>query len=176
MTTPVANNQCRELNNIKYKTMLLNGVPLPETTSSNNLTNLDKFLENEKNNNVNDAWCKLNKTTKMIKIQEYVDNYKIVNDFTSEESDSLFTFLKECIDRKKLYRVKDVLYDKETGKIKEIPALCYVKTTKHFTLKNIDKRINTLKSLAPKKTVNGTIRKKITIVRDASDSDEEVDC
>ena len=41
-------DECQELKNIKYKTMLLNGAPLHETKSSNDLSNLDKFLENEK--------------------------------------------------------------------------------------------------------------------------------
>ena len=45
------NNECQELKNIKYKTMLLNGNPLHETKSSNDMLNLEKFLENEKNNN-----------------------------------------------------------------------------------------------------------------------------
>jgi hypothetical protein len=57
--------ECQELKNIKYKTMLLNGAPLPETKSSNDLSNLDKFLENEKNNNVNEPWCKLKKLLKL---------------------------------------------------------------------------------------------------------------
>ena len=38
------NNECQELKNIKYKTMLLNGAPIQETKSSNDLSNLDKFL------------------------------------------------------------------------------------------------------------------------------------
>ena len=67
-TTPIV--ECQELKNIKYKTMLLNGVPLQETKSSNNLTNLDKFLESEKNNNINEPWCKLNKTIKTKKLQD----------------------------------------------------------------------------------------------------------
>ena len=99
--------------------------------------------------------------------------HKIKNNLSDEESDLLITFLKECIDRKKLQRVKDVLYDKENGIIKEIPALCYVKSNKHFTLKNIDKRVSTLKSLAPKKAGQGTIRKKDNIKNDHSDSEEE---
>jgi hypothetical protein len=61
----LTNDECQELKNIKYKTMLLNGVPLKEIKSSNNLSSLDKFVENEKNNNVNEPWCKLNKTIKM---------------------------------------------------------------------------------------------------------------
>ena len=40
------NNECLELKNIKYKTMLLSGTPLKETKSSNDLSNLDNFLEN----------------------------------------------------------------------------------------------------------------------------------
>ena len=169
------NGECQELKNLKYKTILLNGVPLKEikSSSSNELSNLDKFLENEKNNNVNEPWCKLNKTIKTKKIQEYIELYKEQNNLNDEESSILFLFLKDCIDRKKLQRVKDVIYDKQTGIIKEIPALCYVKSNKHFTLKNIDKRLSTLKSLAPKKG-QGTIRKKeeVLIQYDSEEDDE----
>ena len=171
--TTITTNECQELKNIKYKTMLLNGIPLQETKSSNNLTNLDKFLENEKVSNVNEPWCKLNKTIKTKKLQEYVEIYRTQNNLSDEESKLLFTFLKDCIDRKKLQRVKDVVYDKENGNIKEIPALHYVKSNKHFTLKNIDKRVSTLKSLAPKKGGQGTIRKKDNIKQNDSDSEED---
>lgn len=166
-------NECHELKNLKYKTMLLNGVPLQEvkSTSSNDLSNLDKFLENEKNNNINEPWCKLNKTIKTKKLQEYVEIYKQQNNLNDEESSILFSFLKDCIDRKKLQRVKDVVYNKENGIITEIPALCYIKSNKHFTLKNIDKRVSTLKSLAPKKS-QGTIRKK-EVSKNDSDSEED---
>lgn len=167
------NNECQELKNIKYKTMLLNGVQLKETKSSNDLSNLDKFLENEKNNNANEPWCKLNKTIKMKKLQEYVAVYKEDNNLAQDECELLIAFLKDCIDRKKLQRVKDVIYDKENGKIKEIPALHYMKPNKHFTLKNLDKRVSTLKSLAPKKTSQGTIRKKD--ITETNDSDSEKD-
>jgi hypothetical protein len=154
------NDECQELKNIKYKTMLLNGNPLQETKSSNDLSNLEKFLENEKNNNNNEPWCKLNKTVKTKKLIDFVDVYKKDKNLNEEESKLLVTFLKDCIDRKKLQRVKDVSYDKSNGTIKEIPALTYIKSTKHFTLKNIDKRVSTLKSLSVKKA--GTIRNKIT--------------
>jgi len=82
------------------------------------------------------------------------------------------------LDRKKFQRVKDVDYDKTTGEIKDIPAIFYNKPTKHFTLKNTDKRVSTLKSLPPKK-VKGTIKNNkkqqlSAIDADAgSDSDKE---
>ena len=151
--------ECLELKNIMYKTMLINGNPLPETKSEKDLSNLDKFLESEKINNVNEPWCKLNKTVKTKKLVDFVEKYKNDNNLDNEETKLLASFLKDCIDRKKLQRVKDVVYDKTNGSIKEIPALSYTKANKHFTLKNIDKRVSTLKSLAPKKT-QGTIKNK----------------
>jgi hypothetical protein len=155
----ITKEECLELKNIKYKTMLLNGNPLQETKSANDISNLDKFLENEKINNDNEPWCKLNKTVKTKKILDYVEKYKIEKNLNEEEEQILITFLKDCLDRKKLQRVKDVVYDKINGNIKDIPALSYTKINKHFTLKNMDKRISTLKSLAPKKG-QGTIRNK----------------
>jgi len=166
-------NECQELKNIKYKTMLLNGVPLKETKSSNDLSNLNKFLENEKNNNVNEPWCKLNKTIKMKKIIINKDFKDAINNKDDDEGELLITFLKDSIDRKKLQRVKDVIYDKEIGQIKEIPGLHYMKSTKHFTLKNLEQRVSTLKSLAPKKTSQGIIRKKDIVKTNDSDSEED---
>ena len=165
--------ECVELKNIKYKTMLLSGVPLQETKSANDLLNLEKFLEDEKNNNKNEPWCKLDKTIKLKKLSLFAEQYKENNNLNHEESQILLVFLKDCVDRKKLQRVKDVNYDKVTGSIKDIPALTYVKTTKHFTLKNIDKRVSTLKSLAPKK-LQGTIKNKnATAPINIYDSDSE---
>lgn len=163
---------------MKYKPMM-NGILLPENRRTGNLLNLEKFLEDEKNTNLNDTWCKLNKTVKTKKMLEYVEVYKETHDLSQEEADLLTTFLKDCLDRKKLQRVKDVIYDKDTGTIRDIPALLYVKPTKHFTLKNLDKRVSTLKSLAPKKALvpkgsHGTFRKKETKVVEV-DSEEETD-
>ena len=164
--------ECLELKNIKYKTMLLSGAPLQETKSSNDLSNLEKFLENEQNNNKNEPWCKLDKTIKTKKIMDFIEKYKTDHELDTEECGLLLTFLKECLNRKKLQRVKDVIYDKETGQIKDIPALQYTKSSKHFTLKNIDKRISTIKSLTPKKP-NGTAKNKLLSPSKNDDSDSD---
>ena len=144
-------DECIELKNIKYKTMLLSGVNIKETKASNDMINLEKYLEDEKNNNIIEPWSKLDKTVKTKKLISYAETYKNDKKISEEEKNQLIIFLKDSLDRKKLNRVKDVIYDKTTGNIKEIPALMYNKTNKHFTLKNIDKRVSTLKSLPPKK-------------------------
>ena len=55
------------------------------------------------------------------------------------------------MDRKKLQRVKDVIYDVENQVIINIPTLTINKQTNRYTLKNLDKKVSTLKSLAPRK-------------------------
>jgi hypothetical protein len=164
--------ECVELKNIKYKTMLLNGGILNETKSSNDMSNLEKFLEAEKITNSNEPWCKLNKTIKTKKLLEFVEIYSKEKNFDTEEIQLFTSFLKDSLDKKKLIRVKDVIYDKVSGIVKEIPALTYTKSNKHFSLKNIDKRVSTLKSLAPKKS-NGTIKNKTLNKDDDSETDEE---
>ena len=120
-------------------------LPAHKTVESTNMDNLDKFLEDDKQNNINDQWCKLNKTVKLRKMQAFADTYAEENGLDEEEKTKLFDFLKECLDKKKLLRVKDVVYDKVLGVIKEIPSLH--KAPDRYTLKNMEKRISTLKNL-----------------------------
>ena len=144
---PTKNEECIELKNIKYKTMLLNGNVINETkTDTDDILNLNIFLENEKNNNITEPWSKLDKTLKLRKILIFAEKYKLDNMLNDEEKNTMIKFLRECLDKKKLCRVKDVTYNKETGEIIDIPSLSYNKNIKHFTLKNIDKRTSTSKS------------------------------
>lgn len=170
----VKTQECLELKNIQYKTMLLSGAPLKETKSSNDMSNLDKFLEDEKTNNKSEPWCKLDKTIKTKKMLDFVEVYKNENSLDQEEEKILIAFLKDCLDRKKLQKVKEVNYDKTNGKITEIPALSYTKASKHFTLKNLEKRVSTLKSLAPKKA-QGTIKNKGLIIKNETNKEKETD-
>jgi hypothetical protein len=168
------NCDSNELKPSKYKsiffTSLQNEFSRSESKSSSDLANLDKFLENEKITNSNEPWSKLDKTAKIRKLTLFADNYKIANELTDLEYDRLISFFKECLDKKKLQRVKDVNYNKDTGEIKNIPALFFNKPLTHFTLKNIDKRVSTLKGLAPKKK-QGTAKN----IKNMDDSDSDKD-
>ena len=101
----------------------------------------------------------MDKTAKIKKLSLFAENYKVLNNLTDVEYDNLILFFRDCLDKKKLQRVKDVIYNKENGEIKEIPTLFYNKLSNHFTLKNLDKRVSTLKGLAPKKKLcKGTVK------------------
>lgn len=170
MNKEIQPTDCNELKTLKYKSMILKGVPWPESKSSSDLDNLDKFLENEKITNSNEPWSKLDKTAKIRKLIIFADSYKILNNLTDNEYDQLIAFFKDCLDKKKLQRVKDVNYNKDTGEIKDIPALAFNKSSTHFTLKNLDKRVSTLKGLAPKKK-QGTAKN----IKNKDDSDSDKD-
>ena len=152
-------DECIELKNIKYKTMLISGNVMNETKVSNDISNLEKFSEDNNTNGDQEPWSKLDKTIKTKKILVYAAEYSKKHELNEKDNQLLIAFLKDCLDKKRLQRVKDVVYDKTTGEIKEIPALAFNKSTSNFTLKNLDKRVSTLKSLAPKK-VKGTIKNK----------------
>ena len=53
----------------------------------------------------------------------------------------------------KLSKTKEVIYDKEKLEIQSIPQLHLNKETRNFTLKQLEKRVSTIKSLTPKKTI-----------------------
>lgn len=176
MSTEVEKNNTKtdnKLNNLKYKSMVLNGLVWPETKSVNDLNNLDIFLEKEKEKSSSNTepWSKQDKTSKIKRLTIFAKRFQEENQLTDEEHTQLIAFFRDCLDRKKLLRVKDVICDKETGEIKSIPALQYNKASHNYTLKNIDKRISTIKSLGPTKKLNGTI--KHISINDNSDTDDE---
>lgn len=154
------NDDCTELKNINYKNMLFNGTILYERKDTNDIDNLENFLENEKKHNKNEHWSKLDKCEKIKKLTIFANTYKSNNKLSSEQEEKLVLFFKDMMDKKLLQRVKDVVYDKELGIIKDIPGLMFNKQNKNFTIKNTSKlHISTLKSLAPKKrNMNATLK------------------
>jgi hypothetical protein len=142
--------------------MLLNGLSLHETKSSNDMAILDNFLENEKNKNKIEQWYKLDKSVKIKKLISYAEKFKIENNLNDEQEKILISYFKENLNCKKLQRVKDVVYDKDLGIIKEVPGLQFNKINNNFTIKNLsNKHVSTFKSLTQtKKKSNVTIKNK----------------
>ena len=124
-TNPVSKDveECIELKNIKYKTMLISGTVLnnPIKTSVDDLSNLDKFLEDNKTSSRKEPWSKLDKTIKTEKMTVFAEKYSMEKKHTKAESITLLKFLKDCLGRKRLQRVKDIDYDKDLGEIVNIP-------------------------------------------------------
>tara|TARA_B100001057_G_scaffold344700_2_gene345729 strand:+ start:386 stop:829 length:444 start_codon:yes stop_codon:yes gene_type:complete len=113
---------------------------------------MDTLLEMEKQRNKGEVWIKLDKNIRNEKLQEFAERYGKDQNMSSKEIKNLKTFFKTCLDKNKLNKAKDVIYNKEDRIIVSIPVLHFNQTTKNYTLKLTDKRVSTLKSLTPKKS------------------------
>ena len=113
---------------------------------------VDTILESETQNNKSDSWNKLNKTSKIHKLNKYAEKYGKKQNYSIKEMEQLKTFFMDSLERGKLQKTKEVIYDKSIQEITDIPSLFYHSTNRHFTLKIMDtKRVSTLKSLTPKR-------------------------
>tara|TARA_Y100000816_G_C26016030_1_gene531369 strand:- start:272 stop:697 length:426 start_codon:yes stop_codon:yes gene_type:complete len=117
------------------------------------VNDLDKILEKEKQRNKGEVWTKLDKPIKIQKLHEFAEKYGKEHNLSSKDLKLLKTFFRTCLDKNKLNKTKDVVYNKENRIINSIPALHFNQVSKNFTLKLMDKRVSTLKSLTPKKKV-----------------------
>ncbi len=115
------------------------------------VSELDDLLEKEKQRNKGEIWTKLDKMIRIQKLHEFAERYGKEHNLPVKEIKSLKAFFRTCLDKNKLKKSKDVVYNKEQRFIVSVPALHFNQVTKNFTLKLLDKRVSTLKSLTPKK-------------------------
>jgi len=133
----------------KYKSVLPTTTIYPEEST---FSAIDKMLENEKIQNKKDAWNKIDKTVKIQKLHEFAEKYGKEHSIPIKDIKMLKSFFRECLDKNKLQKTKDIIYDKEKGVITSIPSLFFNNVNRSFTLKMIDtKRVSTIKSLTPKR-------------------------
>ena len=97
-------NECVELKNIKYKSMLLNGNNEEVKETVENVSNLENFLEDEKKKISKEPWTKLDKTTKILKFNDFVEKYSVEHNSSNEDKQNLLHFLSVNLDRKRLIK------------------------------------------------------------------------
>ena len=121
------------------------------------MESLDQMIQMEEERNKLLPWNKLDKSLKIRKIMDYSAEFAQLNNMSEEKASELKTLLREKIQRKELFKTKDVVYDIASGKVKHLPALSYQQGELFF--KVVD-RASPLNSLAPK---NKTVKKDIKI-------------
>lgn len=141
------NSECHELKNIQYQTMLLNS-KVPQKVNADMVSNIDNFLKEEKKINSKKTWGKLGKANKLKKIVDFVDVFSKQQNLSLAKKKELKQYLLTCLHRKKLQRIKDVVYDADTGKITTIPGLVFNKN--RFTLRRSERKVTTSKCTAHK--------------------------
>lgn len=143
--------QCKEYNTLKYKTMIMTGnnldINIENETDEDKLNN---FLENDIQANRKGMWSKLTKTEKIKKINRYIEeDLREKHSLTNEEIAHTKRFIVMLMERKKLSKNNDVDYDRDTGIIKSIDTILFNSTSRKFVI-NKDTNTGSLKSSSKK--------------------------
>ena len=135
------------MNNKKISTFSEN-----ETEILNDVDKVHELLEMEKQTNKLESWNKIDKMMKIRKLNTFADRYGREHNLSIQEIKSLKAFFVTCLDTSRLQKSKDVVYDRDTQEIRDIPSLMFNAVQRNFTLRMLDiKRVSTLKSLAPRR-------------------------
>jgi len=134
-------------------------------TATENEVNIDTLLDQENTHNKTESWNKLNKTLKIQKLHHFSEKYGKEHKYSVKEIKQLKHFFSDALEKKKLQKAKEVVYDKNTHEITEIPGLYYHVISKAFTIRADAKRQSTLKSLTPKRSLE-----KLNVEEDKEDS------
>lgn len=172
-----------ELRRLKYKTQAVGGSF--STVIETNQESMNKFLENDKTANSDKTWPNMDRAERTRKLIAFTTKYCEQNGLDQTAHDNMMQFFRECLDRKRLNKVKDVVYDKTTHEIKNIPALTYNKSTNHFTLKHVEKPAPNVGTQRARQTVaanvrpgikTGTIKNVADTNRTRTSEDSATDC
>lgn len=140
--------ECQDLKNLQYKTMLMKGKKIPLLLkTSRDTAGIEKILEQEMFLNKNISWSRLDHSVKIRKLKDYANTYSYKNSLSEKDHIRLSIFLSLALERNRLHKAIEVKYNKETEEIEDIPYLIYNKDTTFFTLKMSEKRVSTLSSL-----------------------------
>ena len=144
--------------------------------------NIDQILEKEKTLNKSEPWSKLFKSSKTQKLHSFAEKYGQKHNLSAKEVKELKIFLSKSLETK-LSKTKDVLYNKDTQEVTDVPGLQQHPSSRAFTIRaDTSKRPSTLKSLTPKRiternrnTSNQTRAKEKQAKEDAEEAKEETD-
>ena len=131
-------SDCKEYNSLKYKTMIMTGTNI-EPTMDTNEEKINMFLSMDMEKNKKGVWSKLSKTEKVKKIKNYIKtNLLKEHNLTESEIITANKFFSLLMDRKKLSKNNELMYNQENGLIESIEGLTFNVETRKFTI-NCDK-------------------------------------
>lgn len=136
-----SNNNCKEYQALQYKTMINNGTNID--TAILNETNEEKinnFLEDEIAKNKKQQWIKLTRTNKVQKLKQYLNDIAAPEyNLTQEELVQSENYLIQCLERKKLHKNNEVLYNDENGVLEGLQSILFdTEKRKFLTNKNFN--------------------------------------
>ena len=127
-------SDCKEYNSLKYKTMIMTGTNI-EPTMDTNEEKINMFLSMDMEKNKKGVWSKLSKTEKVKKIKNYIKTSLLKeHNLTEGEIITANKFFSLLMDRKKLSKNNELMYNQENGLIESIEGLTFNPESRKFTI------------------------------------------
>lgn len=146
MNSENKNSECKEFNNLKYRTMINTGTNLENNVGTSEDT-INNFLNMDIETNKKGIWSKLTKTEKIKKMKQYInDKLKPEYNLTDEEVTSTLKIFNIMIERKKLSKNNELIYNQDNGFIEQISGLTFNQDTRKFNIvQDVNKNSKTKK-------------------------------
>lgn len=118
-----------------------------------NITSIDDLISNQQRQNDNEQWNKIERSTKLKKLYYYAETYGLKQSMDPKDIKALKMFFTSSLNKGRLLKNKDVVYNTDNCIIESIPGLQYNTKTKNFTIRNVElKHASTVKSKQKKIT------------------------
>lgn len=127
-------SDCKEYNALNYRTLIHTGTTLHSNTVETTEESLANFLNDDMDKNRKGVWSKLTKTAKIMKLKKYMKDLGESHHLTTEEVTKTTNVIIKMVERKKLSKNNELVYNQENGNIETIPGLVFNQTTRNFTL------------------------------------------
>jgi len=102
---------------------------------------LMEMVDSERVNITNKSWSRIEKSSRLQLLNEYIKNYILENSLEGESAKQFETIVIKAFQSNLLNKQSDIKYDTETNKIIDITILKYNKEKKLFELKTRDNKV-----------------------------------
>ena len=147
MANNQSNNQSNDLKNILSKEVIVVGKEKQERKveqkydPSQDMKDLMEMVDSERVNITNKTWSRIEKSTRLRLLNEYIENYVLENSLEDEITKQFKTIVIKAFQSNLLNKQSDIKYDTENNKIIDITIIKFNKEKNLFELKTRDNKV-----------------------------------
>ena len=139
------NDQSNDLKNILSKEVIIEEKQEQKVVKkydpSQDMKDLMEMVDSERVNITNKSWSRIEKSSRLQLLNEYIENYILENSLENESAKQFEAIVIKAFQSNLLNKQCDIKYDTETNKIIDITILKYNKEKKLFELKTRDNKV-----------------------------------
>ena len=146
MDNDQSSNQSNDLKNILSKEVIIDKGKEEEKVEqkydpSQDMKDLMEMVDSERVNITNKTWSRIEKSTRLRLLNEYIENYVLENSLEDEITKQFKTIVIKAFQSNLLNKQSDIKYDTENNKIIDITIIKFNKEKNLFELKTRDNKV-----------------------------------